>query len=202
MARRIELLLFDLGGVLLDFIGSKELGRLLHDPLSEFEIRARWPRCPHLREYEIGAISRTEFTARFMAAWGVRVSEAEFLRAFESWNIGLYPGATELLDELRPNFRLAALSNSNELHWSRNERVFQISALFERALSSHQLRAHKPEKRIYTRALEELRVQPEAVVFFDDNLPNVVAAASVGMEAHHVQGVAETRDCLERAGLL
>lgn len=201
-ARRIELLLFDLGGVLMDFTGSKELGRLLREPLSEAEIRTRWPRCPHLREYEIGAISRAEFTERFIEAWGVRVSEAEFLRAFESWNRGLYPGATELLDELRPHYRLAALSNSNELHWRRNVRVFRIPALFERALASHELRIHKPEKRIYTRALEELRVQPEAVVFFDDNLPNVEAAASLGMEAHHVQGVAETRDCLERAGLL
>ncbi len=201
-ARRIELLLFDLGGVLMDFTGPKELGRLLREPLSETEIRARWPQCPHLREYEIGAISRAEFTARFMAAWGVRVSEAEFLRAFESWNSGLYPGATELLDELRPRFRLAVLSNSNELHWRRNERAFRIPELFERALSSHQLGAHKPEKRIYARALEELQVQPEVVVFFDDNLPNVEAAASLGMTAHHVQGVAEARDCLERAGLL
>lgn len=199
---RIELLLFDLGGVLVDFTGAKEIGRLLREPLSESEIRARWVSCPHLREFEIGAISPAEFTSRFMASWGVRVPEEEFLRAFESWNVGLYPGASELLDELRPYFRLAALSNSNELHWSRNERVFQISTLFERALSSHQLGAHKPDYRIYTRALEELRAQPEAVAFFDDNLPNVEAAASLGMGAHHVQGVAETRSCLERAGLL
>jgi putative hydrolase of the HAD superfamily len=54
----------------------------------------------------------------------------------------------------------------------------------------------------FLRAFEELRVQPEAVVFFDDNLPNVEAAASLGMDAHRVQGVAETRDCLESAGLL
>ena len=199
---RIELLLFDLGGVLVDFTGAKEIGRLLREPLSESEIRARWGSCPHLREFEIGAISPAEFTSRFMASWGVRVPEEEFLRAFESWNVGFYPGASELLDELRPYFRLAALSNSNELHWSRNERVFQISTLFERALSSHQLGAHKPDYRIYTRALEELRAQPEAVAFFDDNLPNVEAAASLGMHAHHVQGVAETRSCLERAGLL
>jgi putative hydrolase of the HAD superfamily len=202
IALQIEVLLFDLGGVLLDFTGTKELGRLLREPLSEPEIRAGWGRCPHIRAFEIGALSTAEFASRFMAAWGVRVPEDEFLRAFESWTVGLYPGASELLAELRPRFRLAALSNSNELHWSRNKRILQVPLLFERVLSSHELGSHKPEKRIYTRALEELRVQPEAVAFFDDNPPNVEAAASLGMDAHHVQGVAETRSCLERAGLL
>jgi putative hydrolase of the HAD superfamily len=137
-----------------------------------------------------------------MAAWGVRVPQDEFLQAFESWNARLYPGSAELLSELRPRFRLAALSNSNELHWRRNERVLRIPELFERVLSSHELGFHKPDLRIYTRALEELRVSPDAVAFFDDNLPNVEAAASLGMAAHHVQGVAETRACLVDAGLL
>ena len=201
-ALEIELLLFDLGGVLLDFTGPKELGRLQREPLSESEIRARWVSCPHIRAFEIGALSPAEFAPRFMAAWGVRVPEEEFLRAFESWNARLYPGALQLLDELRPRFRLAALSNSNELHWRRNERVLRIPALFERALSSHELGAHKPDVEIYARALEELRIQPEAVAFFDDILLNVEAAASLGMAAHHAQGVAGTRACLERAGLL
>ena len=49
---------------------------------------------------------------------------------------------------------------------------------------------------------QELRVQPKAVAFFDDNLSNVEAAASFGMAAHHVRGVAETRKCLVGAGLL
>jgi FMN phosphatase YigB (HAD superfamily) len=45
-------------------------------------------------------------------------------------------------------------------------------------------------------------VEPEAVAFFDDHLPNVEAAARLGMSAHQVQGVAETRSRLERDGLL
>ena len=177
---QIELLLFDLGGVLLDFTAPRELGRMLREPVSEPEIRARWIVCPHIRAFEIGTLSPEEFASRFMAAWGVRVPEEEFLRAFETWNARLYPGASELLAELRPRFRLAALSNSNELHWRRNERVLGIPALFEKVLSSHQLAYHKPDVRIYDRALEELRVQPKAVAFFDDNPSNVEAAADPG----------------------
>jgi putative hydrolase of the HAD superfamily len=196
------LLLFDLGGVLLEFTGPRELGPMLHESLSEAEIQARWVVCPHVRSFEIGALSPREFASRFMVAWGVRVPEDEFLRAFETWNARLYPGASELLAELRPRLRLAALSNCNELHWRRNERVLRIPALFEKAFSSHQLGAHKPDPRIYLRALEALRVEPEAVAFFDDHLPNVEAAARLGMTAHQVRGVAETRSRLEREGLL
>jgi hypothetical protein len=64
IALQIELLLFDLGGVLLDFTGPKELGRLLREPISEPEIRARWGRCPHIRAFEIGALSPADSLRR------------------------------------------------------------------------------------------------------------------------------------------
>jgi len=42
VAHRFELLLFDLGGVLIDFAGFDELGRLLPGVTDRAEVRQRW----------------------------------------------------------------------------------------------------------------------------------------------------------------
>ena len=39
------------------------------------------------------------------------------------------------------------------------------------------------------------------IYFFDDLLPNVAAARSIGMSAFHVRGLFETEDALRNLGL-
>src|SRR5882672_2628966 len=82
--------------------------------------------------------------------------------------VGLGPGARELLDALRPRYRLAALSNSNAVHWDRNSTELGVTGLFDAAYSSHQLGCHKPEPVIYREALARLGVPANRVAFFDD----------------------------------
>jgi HAD superfamily hydrolase (TIGR01509 family) len=46
----------------------------------------------------------------------------------------------------------------------------------------------KPDARIYSRALGILGMKPERVIFIDDRLENVAAAAAVGMKALNFTG--------------
>ena len=55
---------------------------------------------------------------------------------------------------------------------------------------------------IYQRALAALRVDPDAVLFFDDVAANVEAARAVGITAFQVAGIAELRVCLSAQGLM
>jgi putative hydrolase of the HAD superfamily len=71
----------------------------------------------------------------------------------------------ELLASLRSRFRLAALSNSNELHWERNSRDLGVTDLFEVAISSHQVGLRKPDPRIYLAALDRLAYRQTAPCF-------------------------------------
>lgn len=202
MQRHPELLLFDLGGVLVEFSGFRDLRPLLRVPLSEAEIRQQWIVCPTIRAFEVGQLTPQQFAERFVAAWNVAVPPAAFLREFRTWTRGFLPGAGELLDALRGRARLACLSNSNATHWERNAQELAIFTHFEAALSSHVLGCHKPDPVIYQRALAALHVAPEAVVFFDDVAANVEAARAVGIAAFQVTGVVELRTCLSARGLL
>ena len=197
----VDVLLFDLGGVLVDYSGVRDIAPLLRTSATEQQIRQRFEACPHVAAYGVGKLSRIEFGERMVRDWGVTVSAERFLQEFRSWSRDLFPGAGELLTSLRPRFRLAALSNSNELHWERNTEEIGVTALFEVAISSHQVGFVKPDRRIYEEALRRLAVAPEAVMFFDDVRANVDAASALGMRAFQVDGVSGLRERLVLEGI-
>lgn len=202
MRQNAELLLFDVGGVLAEFSGFRDLCPFLREPLSESEVKQRWIGCPTIREFETGNITPDQFAERFVAEWGVALTPSEFLREFSSWARDLLPESRQVLAELRARFRLACLSNSNEIYWNRGAREYKILDLFEAGFSSHQLGLHKPDPLIFQWTLSALRLKPEAVVFFDDSADNVSAAREVGVDAFQVAGVTELRACLIKLGFL
>ena len=192
----VGVLLFDLGGVLVEFSGVHDIAPLLRKKLPEREIRDRWSRCPHTAAFGLGQLSRDVFAERFVRDWGITLPPERFLEEFRTWSRRLLPGAAELLGSLRPRFRLAALSNSNEVHWERNSDDLGVTGLFELAISSHHVGLSKPDRAIYLLALERLGVRPGAVMFFDDVEANVRAASALGMRAFRVDGVEGIRERL------
>jgi glucose-1-phosphatase len=192
----VEVLLFDLGGVLVEFSGVRDVAPLLRIQATGSEILERWSCCPHTEAFCLGLLSREDFAERFVRDWGVDLPPERFLQAFRSWSRCLLPGAEELLASLRPRFRLAALSNSNELHWERNANDIGVNDLFDVAISSHQVGFCKPDPRIYQVALGRLGVSPDAVMFFDDVQANVRAASRLGLRAFQVNGVEGVRERL------
>lgn len=198
----IDILLFDLGGVLVEFSGVRDLAVLLQGRLSESEIREQWSRYSPSEQFGLGKLSREDFGNRFVKDWNLELPPEDFLREFRSWSKRLFPGAVELLTLLRPRFRLAALSNSNELHWDRNTNDLGVTGLFEVAISSHQVGLCKPDPEIYLTALNRLRASPDSVMFFDDVPANVAAASALGIRAFQVEGVEGVRSRLIREQLL
>jgi epoxide hydrolase-like predicted phosphatase len=198
----VQVLLFDLGGVLVDYTGVRDIAPLLRVSATEHQIRQHFANCPHVAAYCTGRLDRMEFGERMVCDWGLTVSTDQFLQEFRTWSRGLLPGARELLESLRHRFRLAALSNSNELHWERHTNDIGVTALFDVAISSHQVGAAKPDPVIYQEALERLDVPAEAIMFFDDAHANVVAASALGMRAFQVEGVDALRQRLAAEGVL
>ena len=203
MSPKPELLLFDFGGVLIEFAGPKELGQHLRWASTPDVILKRWVECPHTDEFERGRLTPTAWAEKFITDWEVDLTPDEFLAKFTTWSRRVLPGAKELIEELRERYRLGALSNSNELHWERNTNELRIIELFEFAISSHQIGLCKPHPDIYKVAIDRAKVSsPEAIVFFDDLAANVEAAKSAGMRAYQVRGVDQLRERLVNERLL
>lgn len=197
--RAFDVLLFDLGGVLIDFAGFAELPRLLRDPPSPREIRRRWIGSDAVRLFERGEIDPREFADRFRSEWGLEISSEQFLDRFTSWARGLYPGAADLLRRLPGGQLTACLSNSNALHTPLHREA--VRPYLERCFFSNELGVLKPQPEIYQLVIRELAVPAARIAFFDDTEVNVAAAARAGMSAHRVEGVAELEQRLESLGV-
>ena len=196
---RPSLLLFDLGGVLVESSVFEQLTRLLPQPASPMEIKERWLRSPSVRRFESGEISSDAFAESFIAEWGLGCSHEDFLEAFASWPRGFFPGVKEAILDWRKSYKVACLSNSNPLHWKRFDNLDDI---FDVALFSHLLGAIKPDREIFMRALQECGVTPSEVYFFDDSPVNVRSAQSLGMTAFCVDGFESVRNVLRTEGLV
>ncbi len=196
-----KVLLFDLGGVLVDFAGFRDLPAVVGTALKS-GARKRYLECPVVRAYETGEISSDVFAEKFIEQWDVQLMPAEFLALFRSLIQGFFPAAETMLQQLSRQYRLAALSNSNAIHWEYMESVHGVFQHFERAISSHQVGLHKPDSGIYQYALDRLNVSAGEVFFFDDTPVNVEAARKIGIQAWHTEGIGALQSKLQQLGIL
>jgi putative hydrolase of the HAD superfamily len=197
---KFEVLLFDLGGVLIDFAGFRELGRLLPDGVDRAEVRRRWISSKAVQRFERAEISPLEFANGVIRELRLDLPPDEFLTAFVEWARGPFPGAWSLIRQIPRFYRLACLSNSNELHTPLHRR--HVEPLIEHCYFSDEVGAVKPEREIFEYVISDLAVGPDRIGFFDDTAVNVVAAREAGMVAYEVDGLAELEKCLREIGVL
>jgi len=195
--RQPSVLMFDLGGVLVENVGFESFNALLPSVVPMEELKTQWLSSPAVRLFEAGKCTSQVFASGVVAEWNLPLTPDAFLDAFTYWPKGLYAGAAELLGTLRGRFKLACLSNSNEIHW---QRFGGFRDHFDLSLSSHVLGEVKPDARCFTRALQECNAGAADVAFFDDSLTNIAGARAVGIEAIHVNGLSELRQALAARG--
>jgi putative hydrolase of the HAD superfamily len=194
-----KVLLFDLGGVLVENVGFERFNALLPAPMPTEELKTRWLNSPAVRSFETGSCSAAVFAAEVVREYLLPLTPEAFLEAFTWWPLGLYPGAAELLAQLRQRYTVACLSNSNPIHW---QRFGGFSDHFHVSLSSHLLGTVKPDAACFAQAVHECNVDASDVVFFDDSITNVEGARKSGLRAFHVNGLAQVREVLVAEGWL
>jgi len=199
-ASAFDFLLFDLGGVLIDFAGFDELGRLLPGGVDRDEVRSRWITSLSVQRFERAEITPQKFAVGVVRELKLNLSPDEFIAAFVGWARGLYPGARSLLDRVQGTYRLACLSNSNELHTPIHRR--SIEPLMDRYFFSDELGLVKPDREIFEYVIRDLDVPPRRIAFFDDTPVNVQAAREVGIVAFEVDGIVELKSQLQGLGVV
>lgn len=176
-------LLFDLGGVLVDIAHYRELRTLKSWSGPDQGLRELWARCEASHALESGRMTAEAFGACAVRELGLELAPQAFVESFKTWTRDFYPGALAMLAELRKSYRVGCLSNSNALHWGP-----RFEAPFDFAYSSHLIGHMKPDAAAFEHVLRQQKLDPAAVCFFDDSEANVAAARRLGMQAHHVLG--------------
>ncbi len=195
-----SLLLFDLGGVLIERAAFDNLSRLLPERHHPNHIKERWLVSPSVRKFEKGRSCASEFADNFIREWNLNISPDVFLDEFSAWPRAFYPGAQELILELGQHYRVGCLSNSNPLHWEKFSA--ELTEMFDITLCSHLLGSVKPDRDIFLKALEQCRVAPHEVYFFDDCFANVKTALALNINAFCVTDFTSLMHILQGHGLV
>ena len=196
-----EVILFDLGGVLVDWDGIRPLIELSRRTLVWEDVRRFWLESPWVRAFESGACTPQAFAAGVIAQLDLATSPEDFLERFISWDRGPLPGAVELVNALSRRFVLACLSNNNALHWQQLHGEAGLGRQFQYGYSSHEIGHVKPDREVFEYVLADLGCPAEKLLFLDDNPECVRAARSLGLHAHVARGVVGVRDVLKTLNL-
>jgi glucose-1-phosphatase len=198
-----QVVLFDLGGVLVDVEGVTAFQRMLGRPLAQEEVWQRWlTASAWVSTFESGQCTPETFAAGIVTEWGLSVTAEAFLDDFRGWPKRLFPGVRDLLVRLAPHCTLACLSNTNSVHWPHVRDTLGLSGLLHRYYLSHEIGHLKPARAAFEHVLADLGCPPASVVFLDDNQLNVDAAQAVGIQAYRTVGIAEVQATLRSLGLL
>ncbi len=199
--RACEVLLFDLGGVVVELSGVPRWVAGSTDSESERRVWERWLRSPTVREFERGRCAPEDFSRRMVAELELRVNPAEFLETFAAWPMGVYPGALALLRQLRARpYRLACFSNTNPVHWPRF--FDELRDYFDATFASFELGVVKPDVEAFREVAHRLDCEPESILLLDDNQLNVEGARRAGLRAERVSGIDDAERYLRRSGFL
>jgi HAD superfamily hydrolase (TIGR01509 family) len=196
--------LFDLGNTVIKLAYERVLrGICTNAAVSRDELIELLESAGGYRDLERGAVTFWEFYEFLCDRADYRGSIREFHDLWSDFFDGPIIGIEELLDRVRERYRIAFLSNSNEIHAEVIPRKF--STLFrkdDRFIFSHRFRVAKPDPELFRRALEVVGALPHHTVFIDDLVENIIAARGVGMKAFQFTGAIELTRTLEEEGLL
>ena len=157
--RLADLVLFDLGGVIIELNGVGAMQELAGIE-GEEEIWRRWLTSPWVRRFESGRCSADEFSNGVVTEWGLPVSAEQFMDAFLQWPTGPFPGAPELLAEVRATVPIGCLSNTNTTHWEYQVASWPILELFDYRFLSFDLGLVKPDPALFETVAARLPVAP------------------------------------------
>ena len=155
------------------------------------------------RDLERGGVTFWEFYEFLADKAGYRGSIRELHDVWSDFFDGPMPGIEDILDRVREHYRIAFLSNSNEVHAEVIPRKF--GALFQkddRFIFSYRFKCAKPDPELFQRALEVCGTLPAHVVFVDDLIENVFAARALGMKAYQYRDSLQLARELVAEGLL
>lgn len=197
-----EVILFDLGGVLVELVGVPIMLQWSERRLDDDSLWDAWLHSSSVRAFESGKTKPRQFANELIEEMDLQVSADDFIAAFTFWPRGLFPGAAELLSELRnKSYAMACLSNSNELHWPRMMGEMGLSNLIDEHYSSHQLGMLKPDAEVFDYVTGQLGCSASAILFMDDNTLNVEAARRAGMNSFRTRGISEVSALLNELGI-
>ncbi|MCX6585405.1 MAG: HAD family phosphatase [Acidobacteria bacterium] len=196
-------IIFDLGKVIIPFDFERGYQAIAADcRLPAAEIRSRIAATGLVGQLESGLVEPAEFVGAISRLIDFPGSYQDFCRHWSSIFLPETLIPEELILDLKTRYRLLVLSNTNAIHIDMVREQYGILRHFDHLVLSHEVKAMKPDPRIYAAALAHAKAEPQECFFTDDIAEYVEGARRAGIDAEQFTGYADLLGHLRHRGVV
>lgn len=185
----IKNIVFDFGGVIADISRNQAVQAFIELGLKDADTRLdKYHQTGIFQELEEGKLSADAYREELGRLCGRELTEAETRRAWLGFFVGVDSRKLEYLLELRKNYRVYILSNTNPfvMSWARSPEFSQagkpLDDYCEKLYLSYQIGYTKPARQIFDFMVEDSGILPAETMFVDDGAANVGIGKELGFQ--------------------
>ena len=190
--KRINALLFDLGGVIVDLDYNKTIEAFEAIGLEDAEhLYNQFNQSKIFDEFEIGSISREEFIGLLQEKIPQKVSQSKIKEAWNAMILGFEKSKLEQIKRYSEKIPCYLLSNTNEIHLEYIQTLLQevpfknLELLFTKCYYSHIIGRRKPHRETFEWVLNDMGSSPDEVLFIEDSPQHIRGAEKAKIKTLH-----------------
>ena len=193
-AMTVKNVVFDVGGVLLEWNPPAVIARLHPDPATQARIREQMFEHADWHEFDRGGLSESAAIEHFARQTGLHTDETRALIHATRESLKPIEGTVRLVEDLAAaGVHLYLLSNMPVSTFEYLVEHHRFFAHFRHLVISGAILLVKPDHAIYQHLVEKTGIVPDQSVFIDDLPRNVAAARECGLHAIQFRDPASCR---------
>lgn len=187
---KFKAVIFDFGNVIINIEFQRiyqTFAKFTSKPVAYIEKRITEDQI--FRRYESGQFTDEEFREVIRQTLGFPLSDHQVDTAWNAILLDIPTDRIELISNIRQKYPVYLLSNTNNIHITASNNYLKkahgiknLDILFDKLYLSYEMGMWKPDAEIYHEVLRLNKLQPNEVIFFDDNLHNIESAKAIGMQ--------------------
>ncbi len=187
---KFKAVIFDFGNVIINIEFQRiyqTFSKLTSKPIAYIEKRITEEQI--FRRYESGQFTDEEFREIIRQTLCFALSDKEVDTAWNAILLDIPTERIDLINNIRKKYPVYLLSNTNNIHISASNNylneahgIKNLDVLFDKLYLSYEMGMWKPDTEIYYEVLRSINLEPNQVIFFDDNLQNIESAMAIGMQ--------------------
>lgn len=192
--QKIENIIFDLGGVILDV--DYNLTRMAFEKLGVVHFDEMYSQANAdqlFQKLESGKISEEQFYRELNRCTGLNLSSEEIKKAWNAMLLSFREKSLNFLEQIRTKYKIYLLSNTNYIHMNSFKETFHqkkrtktFEEYFDEAFYSCEIGLRKPDAASYNWVRKKLNIDPGKTLFIDDSLHNIEGAKKAGWQTIHL----------------
>ena len=191
----VKNLIFDLGNVLYDIDFKKMNAAFTSIGIEGMDQHFTLNKSHQLfLDLEMGFVNEHEFYDGVRALVNLPLTNEQIQFAWNALLVGFRKNSIDWIKQNNIKYNTFLYSNTNQIHhdyfiaeFENKVAAYPFVSLFKKPYYSHEMGMRKPDPASFSYILEKEGLAPAETLFIDDNEPNILAAASVGLQVLHLK---------------